>query len=276
LSGDYKEGNIKIINFNNRSDKCLLFCSGNGLYYPNTDEEYIKKIRKQNRYEWEHIASNKKIQNAVKKIIFIRDIYKQWYVTGINKDLNCIDKLVEYIKNETKSLKIITVGNSAGGYTAVLLGVLLNAVRIITISGQYCLWPFVDTNPLLKQYKNDVNRSKYYDLRNLLTDNKSQIIYIFPIRCENDIEQYNYIKDFANIHFYKINSQNHGTGINSTQYPYIFLYNADMMEKVYKRYENRIINKNMFYCSIHSLIMGNLYLPIRILRKIKNKILKNE
>ncbi|MDR0563273.1 MAG: hypothetical protein LBG73_11385 [Spirochaetaceae bacterium] len=252
LSEDYQKGNIKIIDTHAKSDKCLIFCSGNGLYFPNTKEEYTEKIRKNDRYEWEHIAHSKNIEKNFSKLIFIRDIYKQWYVSGINKELHCIDALVEYIKTETKKYKIITVGSSAGGYTAVLLGILLNAYRIVTVSGQYYLWSFVDRNPLLRKYKDDIHKSKYYDLRNILKNSDSQIVYIFPVRCENDLEQYNYVKNYSNIQFYRINSQNHGTGINSAQYPYIFLSDMNKMEKIYERYKDRIINGNMFYCDINT------------------------
>jgi hypothetical protein len=184
LLEDYQDDNIRIINLHNNSDKCLLFCSGNSLYFPNTDEEYINKIKIQDRYEWENIAKRKMIRKGVSKIIFIRDIYKQWYVTGINSKLNCIDKLVEYIKVETKNYRIISVGTSAGGYAAVLIGVLLNAYRIITISGQYNLWPFADKNPLLEKFTRDISRSKYYDLRELLKIIKRRF-YIFFLQNAN-------------------------------------------------------------------------------------------
>jgi hypothetical protein len=273
LFENYKNGNIEVINLNNSSNKCLLLCSGNGLYFPNTDEEYINKIRKQNRYEWENIAKNKIIRKSFSKIIFIRDIYKQWYVTGINSKLNCVDKLVEYLKDETEGYKIIIAGSSAGGYTAVLLGVLLEAFRIITVSGQYNLWPFVDKNPLLEKYKNETTKSRYYDLRELLKFNKTPILYFFPIKCEGDIEQYEFIKDDENILFFRIDSNKHGAGISGTQYPYIFSCEKEEIEKIYSRYREKIINGRKFYYKFSVLIMSYLLLPLKIAKKILLKII---
>jgi hypothetical protein len=276
LAEDYNKDNIRIINLTNKSNRCLLFCSGNGLYFPNTVDEYKKRIRIDDRYEWENIAKNRRLKKNISKIIFIRDIYKQWYVTGINNTVNNIDKLIEYLRSETNNYKIITVGNSAGGYIAVLLGIILNAYRIVTISGQYYLWSFVDKNPLLNHYKNDASRSRYYDLRDFLIKNKTQILYIFPIGCENDIEQYNFIRDCENILFIKIDSKNHGAGINNTQYPYIFLCDTNQITQIYKKYKDKTIKGHRFYCNMNSLILGHLYFflytSVKILKKVQSKI----
>ncbi|AEF85538.1 hypothetical protein TREPR_2379 [Treponema primitia ZAS-2] len=271
LAEDYQADNIKIINLNNHSYKCLLLCSGNGLYYPNTNEEYTNKIRKQDRYEWEHIAKNKLIRRNFSKIIFIRDIYKQWYVTGINSKLNCIDKVVEYLKKETENFKVIVAGSSAGGYAAVLIGILLNAYRIINVSGQYNLWPIVNIYPLLDKYKNKAFKSKYYNLREILKNSHVLILYFFPIKCKDDIEQYNYIKDDKNILFFKIDSDQHGTGINGAQYPYFFICKDKKVKKIYKRYEDKIIDRNEFYYNANDFLIKK----IKKLKKVLLVFFKN-
>jgi hypothetical protein len=273
LSEDYKDGNIRIVNLKNNTNKCLLFCSGNGLYVTNTDEEYINKIRIHDRYEWENIAGNKIIQRGVSKIIFIRDIYKQWYVTGINSKINCIDKLIEYLTGETKNYKTIVAGNSAGGYAAVLIGILLDAHRIISISGQYNLWPFVDNAPLLKKFKEESSRSKYYDLRELLKNSRVPILYFFPRRNESDVEQYEFIKDIKNILVFRIDSEEHGAGIDGTQYPYIFLSEDEKIQKLYNRYKDKLIKKTHFYCSANTLIMLYISISFKIIQKILRKIM---
>jgi hypothetical protein len=268
LLNDYIDGNIKIINLKNKSNKCLLFCSGNGLYFPNTVEEYTKKIRIENRYEWENIAKNKIIQNNVSKIIFIRDIFKQWYVTGINSKINNIEKLAEYLKNEANGFEITIAGNSAGGYIAVLLGILINANIIITVCGQYNLWDFVDKNPLLRKYKDEIHYSKYYDLKNLIGE-ETNIIYFVPINCQTDIPQYESVRNYKNIKIFKFNSKRHGLGeMSGGNFPYLFTYNKAKIDALYLKCKNRIINPYLFFVEKKLFFLQ----PFHILKKLIHKI----
>jgi hypothetical protein len=90
------------------------------------------------------------------KLIFVRDIFKSWYVCGISDRYSSIDDMIDFLKEETKGYKVITVGNSAGGYMAVLAGVLLGAERVFNFSGQYSLRIIencIETNELLKNIR---------------------------------------------------------------------------------------------------------------------------
>ena len=62
--------NYIIKNTNPKSKVCLIFFSGNGLYYPNEENEFINKIIKKNRFEWENISSNKVFYRETGKNIF--------------------------------------------------------------------------------------------------------------------------------------------------------------------------------------------------------------
>jgi hypothetical protein len=278
LLEDYADGNIKVIDLQNKSNKCLLVCSGNGLYFPNTFEEYTKKIRIDDRYEWENITKNKVIQSNFSKIIFIRDIYKQWYVTGINSKINNIEKLAEHLKNETHGYETTITGVSAGGYIAVLIGILIKANTIITICGQYNLWGgdgrenFVDTNPLLKKYKSEPEYSKYYDITKLM--GKNQIIYFVPIHCEGDIPQYELVKNNQNIKIFKFDSKKHGLGdICIINYPYLLTYDKRKFDKLYMKYKNKIINPHLFYIEKKIIFLRLFYIFIRRIIKVKKMII---
>jgi hypothetical protein len=247
LSKDYIDGNIKIIDLQNKSNTCLLFCSGNGLYFPNTFEEYTQRIRIEDRYEWENIAKNKLIQKNISKIIFIRDIFKQWYVAGINSKINNIGKMAEYLKHETQGYEITVAGNSAGGYIAVLIGALIKADIILSVCGQYNLWNFVDKNPLLKKYENELPHSKYYDLRNLIEED-TNIIYFVPIYCETDIPQYKLVENYQNIKIFRFNSKSHSLGeICGMNYPRLLTYTKRKIDTLYLKYKDKIVNPHVFF-----------------------------
>lgn len=109
---------------------CVIYCSSSGLYYPNTEVEFVKAfIECEDRYEWR----NKRIRN-VSKSIWIRDITKEFYVRGINKRINDIDKLLSFLEEETQGYDVITVGSS-GGYIAALIGIKLDANMVYCFSG---------------------------------------------------------------------------------------------------------------------------------------------
>ena len=79
----YASENIKVVDYSDIK-VCYIFFSSHGLYFPNTLEEFEEKVVKQNRFEWENIASSKEIRKVCGRAIFDRDIYKQYYVSVIN------------------------------------------------------------------------------------------------------------------------------------------------------------------------------------------------
>ena len=79
----YKKKNYKIINNKIFSkDRIFIFFSGNGLYYPNTNEVFKKIIINQDRYEWFGISKN----IDCKKIIFIVKVDGQFSLKQNAKD----------------------------------------------------------------------------------------------------------------------------------------------------------------------------------------------
>ena len=135
LFEEYKKQNYLIKNTNSRSKLCIVFFSGNGLYFPNTEE----------------------------------------------------DKL----KNETEGYKIITVGSSAGGFAAVLFGILLNVEKIFSFSGQFSLSLILNEaeTPFLFSEKSNIQKNKYFDLPVLLKNSSSPVYYFFPYYNKNDYIQ---------------------------------------------------------------------------------------
>ena len=59
--------NFEIVEFDSStSNKCIIYFSSHGLYYPNTEEEVHKQIFAKNRYEWKKISAL-----ALKKPFFL-------------------------------------------------------------------------------------------------------------------------------------------------------------------------------------------------------------
>ena len=79
---------------------CAIYFSSNDIYYPNDENTFRKKIVEKNFYEW----YNTRIENAHKHI-FIRDIHKQWYLSGINAEVNTPEKLLNFYGLRQQDMK---------------------------------------------------------------------------------------------------------------------------------------------------------------------------
>ncbi len=121
----YEMENIKVVDLENETGLCYIFFSDNGLYNPNYRDDFEENIIKKNYFEWENICKSRKIRKIAQRIIYVRDIWKSWYVRGINRKLDTVYKLIDALKELTDGYRVITVGNSAGGYMATLAGIKL-------------------------------------------------------------------------------------------------------------------------------------------------------
>jgi len=251
LQEQYKKPNYNIRYGNTRSKLCLIFFSGNGLYYPNTETEFINRIIKDDRYEWSNITKSRIFQKKCAKIFFLRDIYKQWYVTGINQSLNTVEKLLNWLKKETEGYTIITAGSSAGGYAAVLFGLLLRAERIFSFSGQFILSD-IEENPLLKKYANNNQYNQYYNLVDFCSISQTPIFYFYPALCEYDKRQAKAVASMCGeggIYAYRIESAIHGDTVLPQNYRFLFFGKKKKLRKLYMRFKDKNITSKKLLCA---------------------------
>jgi hypothetical protein len=187
----YCNDNNYKVSFNNSANSIsctIVYCSSNGIYFPNNIETFTKTIIKNNKYEWS--KGRNQLKNA-KKSIFIRDVYKQWYLKGVNGNINNIDKLVSFIEKENTEDSLVVVGVSSGGYIATLIGSKLNADIVLNFSGQFEI-----NSVLCKGGDRIVNEEKsnwgeYYNLDSLVSATTASIFYF---SCENSFSDREHIK----------------------------------------------------------------------------------
>ena len=105
--------------------------------------------------------------------VFIRDKKQSWYHLGLEgtKDINeTAVKINEMlIKLGSDNKRVIFIGNSAGGYAAIVFGVLLKVNKIIAFSPQTFLGRFKRFFYKDRRWKNQISKlhnvnrnSKYY------------------------------------------------------------------------------------------------------------------
>ena len=235
---EYLKDNYFIEGDINTANTVYIYFSSNALYYPNTLECFDTKIVKNNRYEWtRRCVTGNNIAN-----IYVRDLFKQWCVVGINSNLNSLDKVADFLKSLVKHKKVITVGSSAGGYLATVFGILLDADVVFNFSGQFVLTEeVINEYSLLRQYKNDKTRSKYYSLLPLIEKSTVQIYYFYPAYNKADCIQKQYVENFTNVHCFGFNTSNHGVPIYPSNLTQLLTRSRTELNAMYDKYKGNII-----------------------------------
>jgi pimeloyl-ACP methyl ester carboxylesterase len=217
-----------------RRKRAVIFFSGNGLYYPNTPEEFQKTVIEADRFEWQNIAQSCKADFF--KIIFVRDIKKTWYVEGISATHSTIESVHRLLAEERVGVdELICVGNSAGGFAAMLFGTLLKAKVIYSISGFFVLDKAIYTdslNPMLIEALLKPDKFKWFDIRSLIEESDSTIVHFYPIHSEEDIRQISYLKACQQLVTVAIDSSIHGSGPSGRSYPSLFTFSSRRLRRM--------------------------------------------
>lgn len=193
---------------------CALYFSGHSIYFPNNEQVFNNQIIKKNRFEW----YGKRFK-AASKHIYLRDIHKQWYLTGINARINSPEKLLDFLKEQTDGYQIVCIGSSAGGYAALLYGALLNAKVVFAFSPRLECHSLErrsnpSINPLYFRLKN-TERVKYMDIIPFLKESSNRIYCFYPSKSKLDQIQLshlnsNYSSELSNLKVIIFNTAKHG------------------------------------------------------------------
>ena len=227
----HKELNYCVQDYNISNKRCLVCFSSNGLYVTNTAAVFKEKIIKDERYEYKNVTNHKRVHNKFGRIIFVRDVWKAWYARGINEQEDSIDKLLIKLSELTDGYQVVTVGNSAGGYMAVIAGIHLKAEKVLCFSGQFKL-EMAWRKDILEKYKEDSGRSKYYDITELIKQSDTQIIYFYPAKSEPDIQQAEKIKDYDNVIRFPFDYTTHAQTVAPYNYKFLFEISPERYRKI--------------------------------------------
>lgn len=229
---------------------CYIFFSSHSLYYPNTVEEFDKKVVTKDKFEWKKIAHSKQVFAKAGRIIYLRDIYKLLYAKGINSTADDIDKTSQLLRELTKGYEenIVAVGSCAGGYAALLLGTLINAKQIFCFSGTVDIYQM----PNVKKYfdmkvKGGLEEYKYANICDILRRSKSQIYYFHPEYCEVDKAWANRIEEVDTVKRFAFNQRNHAATMMHENMRYIICKDSEYMTRLHQKYAGTIINFVAFF-----------------------------
>ncbi|MFR9547138.1 MAG: hypothetical protein SNJ29_16420 [Rikenellaceae bacterium] len=222
------------------TEYCAIYFCSNDIYYPNREDIFRKRIVEKNFFEW----YGSRVAKAHKHI-FIRDIFKQWYLSGINSTINDPEKLEAFLKEATKGYKTIMVGSSAGGYAAILYGSLLHASRVIAFNPQFEINSLLKKSnetidPLLFRLR-DSSVSKYYDIVPII-NSAVPIYYIYSDSSPWDASQKKHVGELDNLYEIPFNSKHHGIPFLKVALNVVL----NLTEKDFIKYQNNRQNPIIF------------------------------
>ncbi len=223
-------------------DYCAVYFSSNDIYFPNAEDVFRKRIIEKDFFEW----YGTRVKKAYKHI-FLRDIYKQWYLKGVSGKIDDPEKLLAWVKKETKGYKVIAVGSSAGGYAATLYGNQLDAERILAFNPQFELNSLFDRsdehkNPILFRLRN-TEWVKYFDILPLIASSpKGNVFYFYSIKSPWDAWQYKHLGETQGIHRIGFNTSHHGIPFLKVALPSVL----NMESRDLIQYENKQNNPLFF------------------------------
>jgi pimeloyl-ACP methyl ester carboxylesterase len=145
-------------------------------------------------------------------MIYLRDIRKSFYVTGINSKINSIEKLISFIGTETDGYEVTIAGTSAGGYLAMLLGSQLPAKNVVSFGGQCNLWvcdDVVNRYYYIHKYKDNCSYNKFYDLSAMIRESNADLYTFCSAGNETDVCQNGMIGEASFIHRFLLDSGKH-------------------------------------------------------------------
>lgn len=243
---------------------CIIYFSSNNIYTDNTEEDFRRQIIKKNRFEW----YGNQIKSGYKHI-FIRDIQKQWYLKGINNNINSVDKLLEFLKQETVGFKIITIGSSAGGFAAVYFGQQLNAFKTYTFNGQFEIQSLLETssehiNPIVFREKNNPSVNQYFSL--IPHINRPASIYYFCSKNSYwDAPQFAHIKSIP-IQLLLFKTSHHGIPFLKSSLKYIINMNKEELD--------RLVNEKAYFPFLFSLKLEGILAYINLFIIVWDKYIR--
>ena len=192
--------------------------------------DQLEDIIEKNKFEWENIARSKSVLTKYGKIIFVRDMCKQWYINGINQKIDSVEKVIEFLRTETENMRVTTVGNSSGGYMATLVAQKLNAKMAYCISGQFDIADQINRQPVVRKAAKE--NYKYINIVKTITS--TTVIYLYPALCEWDKQQAGLVNNNNFVISIPFSNSKHGETCYGFNFPYILTCDKQIFEHLMK------------------------------------------
>ncbi len=160
-----------------------------------------------------------------------------------------------FLKEKTKNFEVIIVGNSGGGYLAILLGSQLdNVKRVYSFGGLLSLYTWTGSNNnvvFANTYKDqigDKKKERWFSLYHLLYDYPKPLLHFYGMKHAGDVEQVRPILEdnLQNVFLIKMNSQVHSGHIPGYNYPKLLSASEKHIKKIQLLSQKKNVSQNYF------------------------------
>ena len=155
--------------------------------------------------------------------MFIRDFHQSWYqngLPGISVDIHTTAKYIRNKIDEIKPERVFFVGNSMGGYAAILFAALVGTGEAIAFAPQTFISPFLRRkhkdnrwmNQVRATYRKSFFKRKVWNLKPLLSrlDGRLKITVYVSTSDRLDRIHASHIKDIKGVQVYEVDGGGHG------------------------------------------------------------------
>jgi hypothetical protein len=223
-------------------DLCIIYFSGNGVFSPHTSEQAKEVLLTKDYFEWQSLDTK-----HAARTIFVRDVYKQWYLRGISKHYPNQNSVLALLKQlSSQHARTRCIGNSAGGYAAVLFGVQLVSELIISVAGQFDIPEFLQEepepakNPIVHEHLVAEISTSRLELFHLLSGSTMPILYLYPGYNEIDKAQALLVSVYSNIIPMAFAKELHGKACYEFDYKAMLYLDLEKCNEL-RRFERRIL-----------------------------------
>jgi hypothetical protein len=126
-------------------------------------------------------------QTSVNKI-YVRDVHQIWYQKGLPGITDNVDGIAHFLRPYTQSIEgehTVMVGNSMGGYVALLLGWMLRVEQVLAFSPKTFLHPFIrlirrdawNWKQLIRLFRHKNAQREYFDLCRVMQESNNHTRY---------------------------------------------------------------------------------------------------
>ncbi len=181
------------------------------------------------------------------------------------------------MKDKTKGYEIIIVGNSGGGYLAILLGSQLkNVKRVYSFGGLFSLYTWTGSNNnvvFANTYKEQIGnkeKEKWFSLYDLVQNYPVPLLHFYGIKHAGDSEQVRPIleKNLKNIFLIKMNSSVHSGHVPGYNYPKLLSASEKHLKKIQDLSQKEIISPNYFSIKNIGLFKLAFYKTKSVLKRL--------
>lgn len=232
---------------------CIVYFSSHGLYFPDEEEVARESLWTRARYEWSNLDPG-----TAARRVFVRDPLKQWYLSGVSKELPTQGALAQHLRALTSGYSVACVGNSAGGYAAALLGCQLGATHVLAISPQFDLREELagpgaeDRNPLLAEHARSGDLD--LDLHGRLASTKTVVYSLYAGSSPQDQLQQTKVAGLTSVRSLGFTTSQHGAACWPSSYPPLLRSDADELASLCDRFVGGVVSPRRFALAVEGFV----------------------